>query len=63
MKNNEQWRIFISSTIYPYYEVLWSKSKKLIALGKVNSFYFLNGTIRIKINENSSPPSVNHVDD
>ena len=38
----------------PYYKALWSKSKKLLTLRKINSFYILNGTIRIEINENNS---------
>ena len=58
-----QGKIFINSSLCPCYEVLWSKSKKLLTLGKVNSSYISNGTIRIKINENSSPLSVTHVDD
>ena len=36
----------------PYYKALWSKSKKTLTLRKINSFYILNDTIRIEINEN-----------
>ena len=43
--------------------MLWSKSKKLLTLGKINSFYVSNGTIRIKISEYSSPLSITHVND
>ena len=43
--------------------MLWSKSKKLLILGKINSFYISNGAIRIKIGENSYPLSITHVDE
>ena len=43
--------------------MLWSKSKKLLTLGKLNSFCISNGTITIKISENSSPLSITHVND
>ena len=43
--------------------MLFSKSKKLLTLGKINCFYISNGTIRIKVSENSSPLSITHVDD
>ena len=43
--------------------MLLSKSKKLLTLGKINCFYISNGTIRIKVSENSSPLSITHVDD
>ena len=50
-----QGKIFINISLCPYYMTLWSKSKKLLTLGKINSFYTSDGTIRIKISENSSP--------
>ena len=40
--------------------MLWSKSKKLLTLEKINSFYISNSAIRIKISENSSPLSITH---
>ena len=58
-----QGKIFINSSLYAYYKTLWSISKKLLTLEKINSFYISNGTIRIKISENSSPLSITHVDD
>ena len=58
-----QGEIFINSSLSPYYEMLWSKSNKLLTSGKTKSFYTLNGCIRIKVNENSSPLSITHVDD
>ena len=58
-----QGKIFINSSLCPYYKMLWSKSKELLTLGKINSFYISNTTIKIKISENSSPLSITHVDD
>ena len=43
--------------------MLWSKSKKLLTIGEIKRVYISNGTIRIKISENSSPLSITHVDD
>ena len=39
----------------PYNKMLWSKSKKLLTFGKINSFCNSKGTTIIKISENSSP--------
>ena len=44
-------------------QVLWSKSKKLHSLGKIFSYYISGDAIKIKVNENSSPLSITHVDD
>ena len=45
-KNGGLWftwtrKIFINSSLYPYYKMLWSKSKKLLTLGEINSFLVL----------------------
>ena len=58
-----QGKVFINSSLWPCYKILWSKSKKLFTLGKINSFYISNGTVRIKISESSFPLSVAHADD
>ena len=58
-----QGKIVINSSIWPYCKMLLSKSKELFTLGKINNFYFSNGTIRIKITKNSFPLSISHVDD
>ena len=34
-------KLFINRNWCPYYKVLWSKSKKLHSLGKINSFFYL----------------------
>ena len=36
-----QAKIFINSSLCPYYKMLWSKSKKLLTFGRINSFKFL----------------------
>ena len=56
-------KLFINKNLCPYYKVLWSKSKKLHSLGKINSFFISGDTIKIKVNENSLPLSITHVDD
>ena len=56
------WKISTNSSLCPYYKMLWLKNKKLLTLGKINSFYISSDTIRIKINENGSPLSATHVD-
>ena len=33
-------KLFINKNLCPYYKVLWSKSKKLHSLGKINSFFY-----------------------
>ena len=56
-------RLFINRSLCPHYKVLWTKSKKLHSLGKIFSFYISGDAIKIKVNENSSPLSITHVDD
>ena len=55
-------KLFINRSLCPCYKVLWSKSKKLHSLGKIFSFYISGNAIKIKVNENSSPLSITHVD-
>ena len=54
---------FINKNLCPYYKILWSKSKKLHSLGKINSFFILGDTINIKVIKNSLLLSIIHVDD
>ena len=56
-------KLFINKNLCPYYKVLWSKSKKLHSLGKINSFFISGDTIKIKVSENSLSFSITHVDD
>ena len=39
--------IFINPSLCPYYRMLWSKSKRLLDLGKINKFYVSSGKIKI----------------
>ena len=56
-------KLFINTSLCPYYKILWSKNKKLQNTGKIHSFFFISSdTIKIKINKNSLPLSVTHVD-
>ena len=55
--------IFINPSLCPYYRMLWSKSKRLLDLGKINNFYVSSGKIKIRIQENSKPMSINHFED
>ena len=59
----EQGKIFINSSLCPYCKMSWSQIKKLLTLGKINSYYVSNGIVRIKISDNSSPLSITQVDD
>ena len=56
-------KLFINKNLCPYYKVLWSKSKKLHSLGKINSVFISGDKIKIKVSENSLPLSITHVDD
>ena len=53
---------FINRRFCPYYKMLWSKSKKLYNLSKIHSFFISGDTIKIRVNESSSPLSLTHVD-
>ena len=55
-------KLFTNRSLCPYYKMLWSKSKKLHSLGKIHSFFISGDTIKIRVNENSSPLSKTHVD-
>ena len=46
-----------------YYKVLRSKSKRLPSLGKINGFFILGDTIKIKVSENSLSLCITHVDE
>ena len=47
----ENTRLFVNQSLCSYYRVLWSRSKKLLSMGKINNFHISNGTIKIKIQE------------
>ena len=56
-------KLFINRNLCPYYKMLWSESKKLHNLSKIHSFFISGDTIKFKVNKNSSPLSITHVDD
>ena len=43
--------------------MIWSKSKRLLDLGKIDNFYVSRGKIKIRIQENSKLLSITHVED
>ena len=58
--NNE---VFVNHSLCPYYHVLWSKSKVLLNMGKINRLMVSNGTAKVKISKISAPISITHADD
>ena len=56
-------KFFINKSLCPYYKMLRSESKKIHSLSRIHSFFISGDTIKIKVNENSSPLSITHVDD
>ena len=57
------YKVFINHALCLYYCVLWSKSKVLLSMGKINRLMFSNKTVKVKISEISSPISMTHADD
>ena len=55
--------IFVNPSLCPYYRMLWSKSKRLFDLGKINNIYVSSGKIKIRIQENSKTLAKTHVED
>ena len=54
---------FEYGSCWPYYKLLWSKSKKLHSMGKIHNYFISNGTIKIKSSEGSSSLSIAHNSD
>ena len=42
-------KIFVNQSLCPYYRILWSKTKRLQSVGKINSFFISGGTVKIKL--------------
>ena len=55
-------KVFVSHSLSPYYRVLWSRSKVLLNIGKINRLMILNGTVKVRITENSTSISITHTD-
>ena len=47
-------QIFINHSLCPYYHVLWSKSKILLNMGKINRLMVSNETLKVKISDISA---------
>ena len=56
-------KVFINHSLCPYYRVLWSKSKVLLNMGKINRLMVSNGKIKVQISKISAPTSITHADD
>ena len=56
-------KVFINHSLCPYYRVLWSKSKVLLNMGKINRLMISNGTVKVKIINITAPISITHADD
>ena len=56
-------KLFINRSLISNYKVLRFKSNKLRSLCNIFSFCISDDAIKIKVNENSSPLSITHVDD
>ena len=55
--------IFVNQGLCTYYRVLWPKAKRLHSFKRISFFYVSGGTIKIKINGNSSLLLITHVND
>ena len=56
-------KIFGNQSLCSYYRILWSKTKRLQSMGKINNFFISGGTVKVKIDENSKPLAITHLDD
>ena len=55
--------IFINTSLTPYYQMLWSKCKRLHELGNVTNFYVSCDTKKVKIIGNSSLIEITDIKD
>lgn len=53
-------KVFVSHSWSPYYRALWLKSKVLLNIGKINRLKISNGTVKVRITENSTSISITH---
>ena len=56
-------KIYVNNSLCPYYRGLWYECKKLWNNKKIYSYYFVDGTVRIKQVENGPYKSITHVND
>ena len=56
-------KVFVNHSLCPYYRVLWSKSKVLLNMRKINRVIVSSGTVKVKISEIRAPISIHQADD
>ena len=56
-------KFFVNYSVCPYYHVLYSKSKVLLNMVKINRLMVSNGLVKDRISENRAPMSITHADD
>ena len=54
--------IFMDDSLCSYYKRLWSKCKRLWTSKYIHNFWVSNGSVSIKIGENSKPNTINITD-
>ena len=55
-------KICMNQSLCPYDRILWSKTKHLQNMSKINSLFISGGTVKIEIDENSKPIAITHLD-
>ena len=56
-------KIFVNQSLCSYYRLLWSTSKKLHGKSRIVGWYVSNGSIKIKLQENSRPLYISQIED
>ena len=56
-------KIYINDSLCPNYRFLWSKCNELRKAGKIHTVRTNNGTVNIKLNENSPKSVITHITD
>ena len=53
----------LKSSLYPYYRGLWNECEKLWNNQKIFLLFTVNGTVRIKLQQDGPYNSITHLDD
>ena len=48
---NNTIKLYLNQSLCPYYRILWSKSKTLFTMGKMNSYLISNGSVKMSLQE------------
>ena len=56
-------KIFVNQSLCSYYRLLWSTSKKPHGKGRIFGSYVSNGSVKIKLQKNSRPSFISHMED